>query len=42
MVSYNNESLAKHGITTVETDEVLSDPRTIWLDLGLAVTVTTD
>jgi uncharacterized DUF497 family protein len=34
MVTYNTENLAKHDVTTVEVDEVLSDPRTIWLDLG--------
>ena len=34
MVTYDPENLAKHGITVTETDEVLQDPRSIWLDLG--------
>ena len=34
MVTYNTESLTKHGVTVIEVDEVLSDSRTIWLDLG--------
>ena len=34
MVTYNIENLDKHNVTTVEVDEVLSDSRTIWLDLG--------
>ncbi|MBI4473317.1 MAG: hypothetical protein HY646_11665 [Acidobacteria bacterium] len=34
MVTYNTESLTKHNVTVIEVDEVLSDSRTIWLDLG--------
>lgn len=34
MITYNTESLTKHDVTVIEVDEVLSDSRTIWLDLG--------
>ena len=34
MITQNTENLAKHNVTAIEVDEVLSDPRTIWLDLG--------
>ncbi len=34
MITYNTENLTKHKVTVVEVDEVLSDPRPIWLDLG--------
>jgi uncharacterized DUF497 family protein len=34
VVTYNTENLTKHDVTTIEVDEVLSDSRTIWLDLG--------
>jgi uncharacterized DUF497 family protein len=34
VVTYNTENLTKHGVTATEVDEVLSDSRTIWLDLG--------
>ena len=34
MVTYNTQSLIKHSVTAMEVDEVLSDRRTIWLDLG--------
>lgn len=36
MFTYNTGNLAKHNVTTVEIDEVLSDSRTIWLDLGVS------
>jgi uncharacterized DUF497 family protein len=36
VLTYNNDSLTKHGITTIEVDEVLNDPRTIWLDMGIS------
>jgi uncharacterized DUF497 family protein len=34
VVTYNTENLTKHHVLAIEVDEVLSDPRTIWLDLG--------
>ena len=34
MVTYNTENLTEHDVTAIEVDEVLSDSRTIWLDLG--------
>ena len=34
MFTYNTVNLAKHNVATSEIDEVLSDSRTIWLDLG--------
>jgi uncharacterized DUF497 family protein len=34
VVTYNTENLTKHNVTVIEVDEVLSDSRTIWLDLG--------
>jgi len=34
VVTYNAENLTKHNVTAIEVDEVLSHPRTIWLDLG--------
>jgi hypothetical protein len=34
VVTYNTDNLTKHDVTTIEVDEVLSDSRTIWLDLG--------
>ena len=34
MVTCNTENLTKHGVTVTEVDEILSDSRTIWLDLG--------
>lgn len=36
MVTYSSESLARHGISTAEIDEVLNDQCTIWLDLGVS------
>jgi uncharacterized DUF497 family protein len=34
MVTYSAENLANHNVAVMEVDEVLSDFRTIWLDLG--------
>lgn len=36
MLTYNSNSLLRHDVTTIEVDEVLSDLRTIWLDLGIS------
>jgi uncharacterized DUF497 family protein len=36
MITYNYKNLAKHGISNIDVDEVLNDPHTIWLDLGIS------
>ena len=36
MLTYNDDSLKRHNVTTTEVDEVLGSPRTIWLDLGVS------
>lgn len=36
MLTYNTGNLVGHDVTVTEVDEVLNDPRTIWLDLGVS------
>ena len=36
VLTCNAENVARHSVTITEIDEVLSDSRTIWLDLGVS------